>query len=69
MTSSTPTAATGSIASQTEPADPREQINYGVMMANGRLAPRSFASWDEAEQWAQDDEQVVAWNFVCDCDM
>lgn len=50
-------------------ADPREQISYGVLMAGGRLAPRTFASREEAEEWAQDDEQVVAWNFVCDCDM
>lgn len=50
-------------------ADPREQISYGVMMANGRLAPRNFASREEAQEWARDDEEVVAWNFVCECDM
>lgn len=49
--------------------DPREQITYGVLMANGRLAPRSFESWQEAQAWALDGEQVVAWNFVCECDM
>lgn len=49
-------------------SDPREQITYGVLMENGRLAPRYFDSWDEAQEWAQGDEQVVAWNFVCGCD-
>ena len=53
----------------TATTDPREQITYGVLMAGGRLAPRSFSSWQEAEDWAQEDEQVVAWNLVCDCDM
>lgn len=50
-------------------SDPREQIQYGVLMADGRLAPRSFTSREEAEEWATPEEQVVAWNFVCDCDM
>jgi len=60
-----------SSAPQAEAAttDPREQITYGVLMAGGRLAPRSFSSRQEAEDWAQEDEQVVAWNLVCDCDM
>lgn len=49
-------------------ADPREQITYGVLMGNGRLAPRHFDSWAEAQEWAQGEEQVVAWNFVCGCD-
>lgn len=49
--------------------DPREQITYGVLMENGRLAPRSFDSWAQAEEWARGGEQVVAWNHVCDCDM
>jgi len=50
-------------------SDPREEITYGVLMENGRLAPRSFSSWEQAQSWAQDGEEVVAWNFVCDCDM
>ncbi len=49
--------------------DPREEIQVGVMMADGRLAPRIFSSRAEAEAWAQDGEEVVEWNLVCDCDM
>lgn len=49
-------------------SDPREQISVGVLMANGRLAGRSFASREEAEAWAQDDEQVVEYNLLCECD-
>ena len=48
--------------------DPREMITYGVLMANGRLAPRNFSGRAEAEAWAQPEEQVVSWNFVCACD-
>lgn len=49
--------------------DPREEIQVGVMMADGRLAPRTFATRAEAEAWAQDGEEIVEWNLVCDCDM
>jgi hypothetical protein len=49
--------------------DPRTEIQVGVMMADGRLAPRTFATRAEAEAWAQDGEEVVEWNLVCDCDM
>lgn len=49
--------------------DPREQIEVNVLMANGRLAPRRFASRAEAEAWAQPGEQVVEYNLVCECDM
>lgn len=69
MTSQPASAPDHTVTPPGDPEDPREQINYGVMMASGRLAPRHFASRDEAERWAQEDEQVVAWNFVCDCDM
>jgi|GEM_PF-1673038 len=48
--------------------DPREIIQIGVMMRNGRLAPRSFSTRAQAEQWAQDGEEVVEWNLVCECD-
>lgn len=51
-----------------DPDDPREQISVGVLMANGRLAGRSFASRAEAEAWAQPDEQVVEYNLLCECD-
>lgn len=30
-------------------SDPRDDIEIGVLMANGRLAPRSFATREEAE--------------------
>jgi hypothetical protein len=51
--------------------DVREQIQVGVLMANGRLAGRSFASRAEAEAWArpEEGEQVVEFNAICDCDM
>ncbi|WP_159798041.1 hypothetical protein [Puerhibacterium puerhi] len=54
-----------------EPDDVREQIQVGVLMANGRLAGRSFASYAEAEAWArpEEGEQVVEFNAICDCDM
>lgn len=48
--------------------DPREIISIGVLMANGRLAPRTFASRADAEAWAQPDEQVVEYNLLCECD-
>lgn len=51
-----------------DPDDPREQIEAGVLMANGRLAPRKFANRAEAEAWALPDEQVVEWNMICACD-
>ncbi len=51
-----------------DPDDPREQIQVGVLMANGRLAPRTFANREEAQAWAQPDEQVVEWNMICGCD-
>jgi hypothetical protein len=49
--------------------DPREQIEVGVLLANGRLAGRRFASRAEAEAWARPDEgdQVVEYNLVCEC--
>lgn len=56
---------------QLEPDDVREQIQVGVLMPNGRLAGRNFASRAEAEAWArpEDGEQVVEFNAICDCDM
>ena len=52
-----------------DPDDPREHIEVGVLMANGRLAGRRFASRAEAEAWArpEDGEQVVEYNLVCEC--
>lgn len=47
--------------------DPREQIEFSVLMANGRLAGRQFASREEAEHWAMPDEQVVEYNLLCEC--
>ena len=51
-------------------ADPREDIEVGVLLANGRLAGRSFCDRAEAEAWARADEgeQVVEFNHVCECD-
>ncbi|HEY3548782.1 MAG TPA: hypothetical protein VGK17_22145 [Propionicimonas sp.] len=52
-------------------SDPRELIDVGVVLANGRLAPRRFASRAEAEAWArpEDGEDVVELNTVCQCDL
>ncbi|MBN0040050.1 hypothetical protein JN535_07685 [Cellulosimicrobium cellulans] len=51
--------------------DVRDVVGVGVLMANGRLAGRSFASRAEAEAWARPDEgeQVVELNLLCDCDL
>lgn len=51
--------------------DPREQVEFSVLLANGRLAGRRFASREEAESWADRDagEEVVSFNPVCDCEM
>jgi hypothetical protein len=50
--------------------DPREDIEYSVMMADGRLAPRKFLDRAAAEAWARLDEgdRVVAFNHICECD-
>ncbi|WP_158068912.1 hypothetical protein [Cellulosimicrobium sp. CUA-896] len=49
----------------------RDIVGVSVLMANGRLAPRRFASRAEAEAWARPDEgeRVVELNLLCDCDM
>ncbi len=49
--------------------DPREDIEVGVLMANGRLAGRHFATRDEASAWArpEEGEQVVEFNVLCEC--
>ena len=47
--------------------DPREQIEFSVLMADGRLAGRRFESREQAEAWAQPDERVVEYNLVCEC--
>lgn len=51
--------------------DPREHIEISVLMANGKLAPRTFATREEAEAWAHPDEgeEVVEFNPLCDCEM
>ncbi|WP_133543661.1 hypothetical protein [Microbacterium sp. BK668] len=50
--------------------DPRDDIEVGVLMANGRLAPRRFQSRTEAEAWAcpEEGDQVVEYNTICSCD-
>ena len=50
-------------------SDPRDEIEIGVLMTNGQLAPRTFASVDEAEAWAWEGEQVVMYNRICSCDI
>ncbi len=51
-------------------SDPRDEIEFSVLLANGRLAPRSFADRAEAEAWARPEEgdQVVSFNGICACD-
>ncbi|MFF2266681.1 hypothetical protein ACFVTZ_00295 [Cellulosimicrobium cellulans] len=51
--------------------DVRDIVGVGVLMPNGRLAGRSFASRAEAEAWArpEEGEQVVELNVLCDCDL
>jgi hypothetical protein len=51
-------------------SDPREQIETVVMMADGCLAPRSFADRAAAEAWARPElgDQVLERNLVCSCD-
>ncbi len=60
------TPASAAVAAWT---DPRDEIEIGVLMANGQLAPRTFASLDEAEAWAWEGEQVVQYNRICSCDI
>jgi hypothetical protein len=64
-----PTDAPAAGTTAVDPDDPREHIEAGVLMANGRLAGRRFASRAEAEAWARPDEgeQVVEFNLVCEC--
>ncbi|PVU82599.1 hypothetical protein DDP54_05835 [Cellulomonas sp. WB94] len=49
--------------------DPREAVAVGVLMADGRLAPRTFATRAQAEAWARPDEgdRVVEFNVLCEC--
>lgn len=49
--------------------DPREDIEASVLMANGRLAGRKFASRAEAEAWARPEygDRVVEFNILCEC--
>lgn len=53
----------------TDPDDVRDQIEAGVLFANGRLAGRRFASLAEAQAWAHPElgDEVVQFNPVCDC--
>jgi hypothetical protein len=50
--------------------DPRDEIEVAVLLANGRLAGRTFTSRAQAESWARPDQgdQVVEINHVCNCD-
>ncbi|WP_435735761.1 hypothetical protein V5D56_13135 [Cellulosimicrobium sp. PMB13] len=54
-----------------QPDDVRDVVGVGVLLPNGRLAGRAFASRAEAEAWArpEEGEQVVELNVLCDCDL
>lgn len=62
-------AAAASAGAAAGDYDPRDDIEVGVLMANGRLAGRQFASRAEAEAWARPDlgDQVVEFNIMCEC--
>jgi hypothetical protein len=62
-------ATTTGRATVTDSDDVRDQIEAGVLFANGRLAGRRFASLAEAQAWAHPElgDQVVEFNPVCDC--
>lgn len=68
VTTSTSTTSTTSAANP-DPDDVRDQIEAGVLFADGRLAGRRFASLAEAQAWAHPElgDQVVEFNPVCDC--
>lgn len=56
------------MAGTIEWTDPREEIEVGVLMEDGRLAPRKFRDRAEAEAWARPGDEIVEWNAVCGCD-
>jgi hypothetical protein len=68
-TTSTPATTTGAPDPSGGWVDPRTQIEVGVLLADGRLVGRRFASRAEAEAFArpEDGEQVVEYNLVCEC--
>ncbi|MDM8083329.1 hypothetical protein QUV83_00940 [Cellulomonas cellasea] len=68
---STTAPSTTAASTATRQDDPREDIEVGVLLGNGRLAGRSFCDRAEAEAWArpEEGEQVVEFNHVCECDM
>lgn len=49
--------------------DPRQQIEIGVLMQNGRLVALPFSTRAEAEAWArpEEGEQVVEYNPLTEC--
>lgn len=51
--------------------DVRDVVGIGVLLPNGRLVGRRFATRAEAEAWArpEEGEQVVELNLLCDCDL
>ena len=65
----TEVATAAEVAPAVDPDDPREHIEVGVLLPNGRLVGRRFASRAEAEAWArpEEGEQVVEYNLVCEC--
>lgn len=71
MTTTTATTSTATAAATAADGwvDPRTQIEVGVLLADGKLVGRRFASRAEAEAFArpEDGEQVVEYNLVCEC--
>lgn len=51
--------------------DPREAIEFSVLLPNGRLAGRRFVSREEAAAWADPaaGEEVVSFSTICECEM
>ncbi|QJW34816.1 hypothetical protein [Cellulosimicrobium protaetiae] len=70
-TSGTTTAAPGADQAARASDDVRDVVGVSVLLPDGRLAGRSFASRAEAEAWARPDEgeRVVELNLLCDCDL
>jgi hypothetical protein len=69
MSADVAAVTTGDATGAVDDEDPREHIEVGVMMANGRLAGRQFASRAEAEAWARPEygDEVIEFNPLCDC--
>ena len=69
MSTTTHTAPDRDVPDLDADDDVRDQIEAGVLFANGRLAGRRFASLAEAQAWAHPElgDPVVEFTPVCDC--